>query len=211
MAKNKIDIILWAIPYCLGFMAFAFFIHTPLPWSIIAMVSLLIPLLIVVREIHFIRDIHVVFGFISGKRPVLNLFIGLQLGLLIALYYRHTLNLPLFISDITWFALIAALIGTTEELLFRGFLQGHLQKVNPVLAVVFASLAHSAYKLCLFISPAVPPEVNLMFLFLWTFIAGILLGTLREISKSVIPAILAHALFDILVYGQAIKAPWWVW
>jgi hypothetical protein len=30
-------------------------------------------------------------------------------------------------------------------------------------------------------------------------------------SKSVLPALTAHVLFDILVYGDWAQLPWWVW
>jgi len=34
---------------------------------------------------------------------------------------------------------------------------------------------------------------------------------MREVSGSVIPPVIAHALFDIIVYGGASLAPVWIW
>jgi hypothetical protein len=38
-----------------------------------------------------------------------------------------------------------------------------------------------------------------------------MLGLMRHFSGSVLPAVTAHVLFDILVYGDWAQAPWWVW
>jgi membrane protease YdiL (CAAX protease family) len=53
--------------------------------------------------------------------------------------------------------------------------------------------------------------VDTGFLVLYTFIAGMVFGTIKYLSESLIPAIIAHALFDILVYAEFVNAPWWVW
>jgi membrane protease YdiL (CAAX protease family) len=53
--------------------------------------------------------------------------------------------------------------------------------------------------------------INYPFVALWTFVGGITFGLIRELSSSVIPPILAHAMFDLLVYGAVARAPWWVW
>ena len=109
------------------------------------------------------------------------------------------------------FALVAALIGATEELIFRGFIQGRAGKINKVFGVLFASFSHSLYKCGLFLIPFFDHDVNIASLFLFTFVGGMFFGLLREVSKSVLPAIAAHAIFDILVYGQFLQSPWWVW
>ena len=119
--------------------------------------------------------------------------------------------MKIFPGSLTIFTATAALIGATEELVFRGFIQDYFKKVNVIFAVLFAAFSHSAYKCCLFLSPASETEINVSFLLLWTFIGGLIFGILKEVSKSVIPAVLAHVLFDILVYGECFKPPWWVW
>jgi membrane protease YdiL (CAAX protease family) len=72
-------------------------------------------------------------------------------------------------------------------------------------------LSHTGYKVFLFLSHAVIVNVDTGFLALFTFLAGVVFGTLKYISGSLIPAITAHALFDIIVYAEFVQAPWWVW
>jgi len=78
-------------------------------------------------------------------------------------------------------------------------------------AVMLAAAAHTAYKAALF---AFPPEgvvIDLEFLAVWTLIGGVVFGALRELSGSVLPPLAAHVVFDIVVYGGSVQAPWWVW
>jgi membrane protease YdiL (CAAX protease family) len=56
-----------------------------------------------------------------------------------------------------------------------------------------------------------PADINVGFLALWTFGVGLLFGTVRHLSKSLLPSLTAHVLFDILVYAEFTTAPWWVW
>ena len=108
------------------------------------------------------------------------------------------------------FAIIAPVIGSAEELIFRGFLQGHLHRYGIIFSVIFATLSHTAYKCSLFISHS-SYKTDISFLLIWTIVAGLILGALREISKNVTPALIAHACFDIIVYGDYAISPWWVW
>jgi hypothetical protein len=34
---------------------------------------------------------------------------------------------------------------------------------------------------------------------------------LREFAGGVLPPVAAHVLFDLVVYGERVEAPWWVW
>ena len=34
---------------------------------------------------------------------------------------------------------------------------------------------------------------------------------LKEYSKTTVVPIIAHVVFDIMVYGDRIVAPWWIW
>jgi membrane protease YdiL (CAAX protease family) len=98
-----------------------------------------------------------------------------------------------------------------EELVFRGFLQEYIRSINGPFSVLFSTISHTGYKCCLFLSPVVTTNIDVGFLALWTFIIGILFGTIRHLSKSLLPSLSAHALFDILVYAEFATAPWWVW
>ncbi len=209
--KSLCIIYIEAILCCVGFMVFSFFIQYPFPLVLIAFAALALPAYIISRQIHSVNDITEVFGLRFPRGNILYMIIGLLLGLLYALVYRRNIQQSLFPELLTWFVLPAALIGATEELVFRGFLQGYCKKVSLVFAVLFATFAHTAYKCCLFISPFNEFKINLSFLIIWTFAGGLLFGILREMAKSIYPAVLAHLVFDVLVYGELIQPPWWVW
>jgi membrane protease YdiL (CAAX protease family) len=136
---------------------------------------------------------------------------GTVFGCFLALFYRWYLETGYFPQSLRWFAVIAAGIGSTEELVFRGYVQGQFARRAGFFSIVIASLAHTGYKCCLFLSPVSATSVDIGFLAICTFYAGLLLGAIRYFSGSVWPAVIAHALFDILVYGENVNPPWWVW
>jgi membrane protease YdiL (CAAX protease family) len=113
------------------------------------------------------------------------------------------------------FLALACLIGATEELLYRGWLQGAARPLGAPAAVAIAALAHAAYKAALFALPAVAPAAagagDLLTIGAWTAGTGVVLGIIRERSGSVIPCVVAHAGFDAIVYGAMGHAPRWVW
>ena len=119
--------------------------------------------------------------------------------------------MPLLPTAVTSFIFIGALVGLTEELVFRGYMQSRLAVINHPMAVFFAALAHSLYKISLFLSPAALPRQDILHFFLWTLIASIIVGLLKQASKSIVPAIIAHIVFDTIVYAEMSHAPWWVW
>jgi membrane protease YdiL (CAAX protease family) len=147
---------------------------------------------------------------IPGKKLYL-LMAGLLTGMTFAMIYRRYMGLTLIPSGLVFFAFTAAAVGFTEELLFRGYLQSQLRKLNVPLSVVLATLSHTAYKLLLFASLSPIAEVDLIFLLTWTFICGIIFGILKELAGSSYPPITGHVAFDILVYGDLALNPWWIW
>ena len=132
-------------------------------------------------------------------------------GIGLAFLFRYSAHRPLFLTSLQSFVLVAAAIGAAEELLFRGFVQGRLARLGWPAAVILAALAHTAYKTALF---AFPPEdlvIRYATLASWTFMVGATFGLTRHFSRSLLPALTAHVLFDIFVYGDWAEAPWWVW
>lgn len=95
---------------------------------------------------------------------------------------------PLSLAQI---ALISASAGVGEEMLFRWSLQGGLQHVWPGTGGMIAALivASVAFGLVHAITP--------MYAFVATVI-GILLGLVMILSGSVVPSILAHAVYDFV-------------
>jgi membrane protease YdiL (CAAX protease family) len=103
------------------------------------------------------------------------------------------------------------LIGATEEVIFRGVIQGEASRWNTRGAVILSAFFFALYKTLIFIWPGEFNQANPWVLFPVTFAAGILLGYTRKATNSLLPAILAHMLFDLILYADSAKAPWWVW
>jgi len=210
--KVKSVILSEAIICSLGFIVFAYFIHYKFPTWLISFAALLVSGFIIARNLKSVSDLRKIVGINKSFRDLLLLAgSGPLLGCLLSVLYRRHLGIELFPESLHCFAFIAALIGSTEELVFRGFIQEHVRKINGPLSVLYGTLSHTGYKFFLFLSPAVAANVDTGFLALFTFITGIVFGTIKYFSGSLIPAITAHALFDILVYAEFVNAPWWVW
>jgi len=107
--------------------------------------------------------------------------------------------------------MIAPIIGSTEELIFRGYLQKQLRQIGPVTSIVFASLFHSLYKLVFFFPRESPFEINFLSLVKCTFFVGILFGMIKEYAKNSLAPVCGHAVFNLVVYGDNSIIPWWIW
>jgi membrane protease YdiL (CAAX protease family) len=140
--------------------------------------------------------------------------LGGTLGVLAGFLHRNSLGLPAQPSQsVESFVLVACVIGMTEELIYRGWLFGRIRSAGWPLAVAVAAaaVAHGAYKTALFVWPGVPAAVNLPTILVGTIAGGLLLGLLRASTGSLVPALIAHAAFDFVVYRAVASAPWWVW
>ncbi|GAB2832304.1 CPBP family intramembrane glutamic endopeptidase [Ferruginibacter profundus] len=188
---------------------FSFFINYAFPVKAIAFTALLWAAFLVSRNLHYNVISSAKYSF--APQLILYSIIGLQMGIAGAMYYRSSFGMPVLPATIKIFAWVAVCIGITEELIFRGFIQGQLSKINPGFAIIFAALAHATYKACLFISPAANYHYSILLFYTWSLGAFILIGVVRYYSKSILPAILVHAVFDLLVYAENNNAPWWVW
>ena len=198
--------------FCItGFILFPLFIHRPFPWPVVSVAGLALPAWILAGGIKSGRELSEIIRFKIPEKPITSLFAGLAAGAALAVYYRYYLGNTLLPGSLTRFALLAALIGGSEEFIFRGIVQGYFSKISLSFAVVFAAFAHSAYKTFLFTTQPEASGSGLFWLFAITFGVGLLAGRLKEFSKSIVPPILGHVVFDILVYGQSRTAPWWVW
>lgn len=160
------------------------------------------------RQISFLE----LFGL--GKAELrISLFTlaGLLIGCAMGIFTRQHFKLGLFPASLTLIALLAPLVGMVEELVFRGYIQGILEPLNRLFAMVYAAVAHTGYKLLVIYSLGRPQEFDFLFLAQWTLLGGLVFGGLRLLSKSIFPPVLAHAVFDILLYGGSVVAPFWVW
>ncbi len=104
------------------------------------------------------------------------------------------------------FAFVAVAIGFTEELIYRGYFYGSFRS-RPVVGIFIAAIAHAGYKTSLFYSFQ---EIDVLRLGLLTFLIGLFIGYLRMGSRSVLPCLLFHMVFDLWVYGDKFT-PWWIW
>ena len=195
----------------LGILLFALFIHKQGALLIFAFTGLLIS----AYTIHHASKgvaLFRAFGFNKSNRLMpLYIVIALLLGVAMGIAIRNKFNLSLLPRTLTYIALLGPVIGITEELIFRGFIQGHVRPAGRIFALLFATAGHTLYKLFVIGSLSDTAAFNFQFLLIWTFIGGILFGLLREFSGSVIPSAVAHACFDIILYGGFIAAPFWVW
>lgn len=192
---------------------FSFFIHSGFPVKIISFAALLLPSYIFGNNLHSLSDFRKITG-VPTSLLMLNIYSigGFMLGMFLAMFYRWYLGLSLMpTSGLNYFVIVAALIGASEELVFRGFIQEYAKSINVPFSIFFSSLSHTGYKCCLFIIPVAAVNINVGYLALWTFGAGILFGSLKHFSKSIGPPLIAHVIFDIFVYAEFVNAPWWVW
>jgi len=194
-----------------GICLFALCIHLSMPGRLIAFFGLIIAAIAFFHELNSIPHPALLLGICPfSKRTLYFILLAAGFGFILGLLFLWAYKIKEPIFHLRWFAMTAACIGLTEELLFRGYIQGCLQK-NAVFAVCFASVAHTLYKGLLFIFPPITIKINFPIFILLTLVVGVLFGILRHVSKSVLPAITAHACFDIVAYGSLSNAPWWVW
>ena len=195
-----------------GMGLFALFVHSGLPLVLLAGTGLLATALALAHSLRAERWSADVFGFAPLTKGVaVYLFLGCAVGAVFGVCYRVYSGMGALPAEMGRFVFVAASIGAAEEVLFRGYVQGRLQSPSPIVAVVFAAAAHTIYKMALF---ALPPEsivISYKSFAIWIFIGGAVVGSLRELSGSVLPPLGGHVLFDVIVYGENISAPWWVW
>jgi membrane protease YdiL (CAAX protease family) len=194
-----------------GILVFACFIHDSLPAKLLAFGGLLVCALTIVTgsgQDAFLKILGL--GELSLK-GLLFTGAGMLLGTAFALFTRLHFHLSPFPGSLSLVAVVASLTGATEELVFRGYIQGRLNRVHPFFALGYAAIAHTAYKLLVIYSLGRPGEFDFLFLTRWTLLGGLVFGFLRYFSKRIYPPLAAHVLFDVLVYGGSVVLPFWVW
>jgi len=129
------------------------------------------------------------------------------IGLFVAAFFRDKAGYFWYPVTIESFAITAMFIGAAEEFIFRGGIFGQVKQYGVVGAVLFSTLAHTAYKISIFLGN---PTIDVWFLLKWTLLGGLSLSLLRLFSGSIWPAVASHAAFDLVLYGDG-ETPWWVW
>jgi len=194
-----------------GILLFASFIHQTAPLFYLAIGGLSFAALILgysIRHISFLPA----FGISKLNRKTLLYTIpAILTGLFFGMLTRNKFGLPLLPTTFGTLVLVSPIIGAFEEIVFRGYIQGHLRPVGRNFSLLSASAAHTGYKALVIITLASPLQFDLFFLVVWTFIGGTVFGVLRELSGSVIPPVIAHMVFDVILYGSLSVTPVWVW
>lgn len=206
---------LWTALFAIATVGFALTAHreawTAWRWIFLAMTGIALCGGWVVLE----NPIATIFG--SPRENRLRWWIATAVVLAVAgsVAYRRLLCEDYFPSSLYWFAIAAMGIGVTEEVLWRGWMQGALTKgLGPLKGVLAAAGSHTAYKTALFVFP--PDGVGrqspgaLLVVTGLTFGFGAMLGLFRLRQGTIAAPIMFHAIFDLLVYGQCASAPWWV-
>jgi membrane protease YdiL (CAAX protease family) len=195
-----------------GICIFALFIHGRPVQKMIAFAALCAAAAAISFSISDVQSLLKYLGLseFSKKIGVYSL-VGLSLGIIFALWYRSITHVTFLPQTLTVIAVIAPIIGITEELLFRGFLQGKLSSSNIYAAIILSTMGHSLYKYLVLRSLPIDIGIDFLSLVVFTFIGGLVCGVLRALSKSIIPACVTHGIFDILVYGGLSTWPIWVW
>jgi membrane protease YdiL (CAAX protease family) len=201
-----------------GMVLFALFVRSGLPWSLASDLGLAMAAVAVLLSLYRERTMAGLLGFVPfGGRAALFGVLGTALGIGFGLLFRWKFGLH-WLGELGQFAPVAAAIGGVEELYYRGYLQGRLTRINAVVGVIGAAVAHTAYKAALFLLPALSlsngpaaAQVDWIVLVFWTFLVGLLFGALRQAARNIAPALAAHVAFDVVVYGGLSSAPWWVW
>lgn len=195
-----------------GICIFGMFIHADSWLRIISFAGLTLAAVIISRSVRDIKSLLYVLGIVPFTRKVIYYSVaGIILGMLLGLLYNFIKADSLLPTTLTKFALMAPLIGITEELVFRGFVQSRSVSSGPLASVIITASGHTLYKYLVIMTVPVDLNTDIPSLVLLTFLAGVVFGIMREASRSVIPPALAHALFDIIVYGGASLAPVWIW
>lgn len=201
-----------ALAISAGLWAFAFLYRGSFPMQVMAVVSLLATAILIVRVLISTEKVLLEKSIwqwqtASGKVIAYSILISIFL----ALWYRYSEQMPLLPASAEWFVVLSILIGVTEELIFRGVVLGEASRWNMTGAVYLSALAFAGYKSLLFVLPSAENQTNILNLFILTFFAGILLGYARKNSGSILPCLIAHGIFDLLVYMETSNTPWWVW
>lgn len=212
-AESRGHIALAIATVAAGMAVFALFSHQRIPWLLASAAGLAIAAAAILWSGFGAQRPAQLLGLdtFSGKAAAWSL-VAIAIGAGAGIAHRSAMDLEPFPSaGLQGFVIVACLIGATEELVFRGWMLGRARAFGWIAAIVIAAAAHAAYKTALFAWPADPASIDFARMAMGTFAGGLLLGAMRAGSGSLLPAVLAHAAFDFVVYRTLAAAPWWVW
>jgi len=194
-----------------GIIIFTFFAQQKGLIFLLSFTGLILSALIVASHEKSWQALREAFGLIPiRKENVYFIPLSILLAVFFSLLYRYFLKLDIFPTQFISFVIPAAMIGATEELIFRGYIQFRSREFGVIISILIAAITHTVYKYVLFSSLSAIEVVNLGFLIFWTMVVGLILGIMKELSGSCWVPIIFHVVFDILVYGDGAIETWWV-
>ena len=131
-------------------------------------------------------------------------------GMAMAMCYRAVRHRPVFPTTVGAAVLLYMLIGAAEEFAYRGYVWAQFRSRGLWTAILAAAIAHTAYKVGLFVFAGATAD-GLLALAFWTLAGGILLGWLRWRSGGIVLPLAMHITFDAIFYGDVTTIPWWIW
>jgi membrane protease YdiL (CAAX protease family) len=196
----------------IGLGLFAFFINIDSLLVLLSAVGLIVTVLAITSSFLAEHGHAKIFGIVPfSLNTVGYMTLGVVCISAFSVSYRLINDVQAFPNGLGRFALVAAAIGATEELVFRGYIQGRLRPLGWAAAILFTTAVNTTYKLTLHAFPPEGISIDYTSLAFLTIIGGLSAGILRELSGSVLPPAAAHIVSVILVYGENTNAPWWVW
>jgi membrane protease YdiL (CAAX protease family) len=193
-----------------GLFAFAALHHRP-GWWFVAWAGLLLACLMMFRRAGQVGWSEA-FGLRASRASLMTgLAPAVALGIALGMSARVTSMDVMAPVTLTLVGPLTALIGGTEELMFRGYVQGALQPQGRWLAVFVTAFGYAAYKMVLFLGWPEPTGVAVWHMGFYTFITGLVLALWRSLSGHVWFSVAAHMAFDLWLYGDRTVVPWWVW
>jgi len=153
-----------------GTILFAYYTHYTTLYFLLSLLGLLIIVVLIGLKIRNLKDIQYVFDiYLQTKNFTYYIILGLLLGFVFGGICRDFFYIQIFPGKLSAIAFTAALTGSTEELLFRGYLQKLIRPAGVVLSVLTAALFHTIYKFIFFLSRQSYVEIDYLFLVQWTF------------------------------------------
>jgi membrane protease YdiL (CAAX protease family) len=128
---------------------------------------------------------------------------GMTLFILYLLIYLLTNQTPVLFYDISLFLLSmpfqTLLVGISEEGLFRGYIQMHLQKFYAFKAVLVQAVLFGFWHFVWNLSPFDP--LRMAQYITTTFFIGLLFGYFYSKAKNLVPLVLTHGLWNSFPIG----------
>jgi membrane protease YdiL (CAAX protease family) len=170
-------------------------------WAVLSLSTLLLMMI----SVFINRDALTVH--LKARRVMLGILSGIALYLFFYAGYQVTKFSPLFsegithvydfrgsASPLTIALLLIFPISPSEEVYWRGLIQRRfMERIGARSGYIFTAIAYSLVHL---------PTLNFP-LILTAFIGGLVWGYLYKVTSSLVPAVISHVLFDLLIFVVA--------